>query len=63
LFIRSFIYNEINTFEPPKFSKISFVFNILVPIPVQEMVLFKGYTKKSTQWTFLCQEPSIKKPI
>jgi len=30
---------------------------------VQEMVLFKGYTKNSPQWTFLCQEPSIKKRI
>jgi len=27
------------------------------------MVLFKGYTKKSPQRTFLCQEPSIKKCI
>jgi len=35
---------------------------MFVPIPVQEMVSFKGY-KKITRWTFLCQEPSIKKRI
>jgi len=33
------------------------------PIPVQEMVLFKGYIKQSPQWTFLCREPSIMKRI
>jgi len=37
LFIRSFIYSEINTFKLSKFSKISFAFNIFVPILVQEM--------------------------
>jgi len=64
LFIRRFIYNKINTFGLHKFSKINFVFNIfVVPIPVQEMVLFKGYTKKSPQLTFLCQESSSKKRI
>jgi len=46
LFIRNFIYNEINTFGLPKFSKISFVRNIFDPITVQEMVLLKGYTKQ-----------------
>jgi len=30
---------------------------------VQEMVLFKDYAKNSPQWTFLFQEPSIKKRI
>jgi len=45
LFIRSFIYSEINTFELPKFSKISFAFNIFVPIPVQEMVYLKTIQK------------------
>jgi len=34
LFVRSFIYSEMNTFGLPKFSKISFAFNIFVPIPV-----------------------------
>jgi len=62
MFIRSFIYSEINILGLPKFSKISFAFKIFVPIPVQEIYL-KGYTKKSPQWTFLCQEPSIKKRI
>jgi len=38
VFIRSLIYSTINTFGLPKFSKISFAFNIFVPIPVQEMV-------------------------
>jgi len=37
-FFRSFIYSETNTFGLPKFSKISFAFNIFVPIPVQAMV-------------------------
>jgi len=59
LFIRSFIYSE----RLPKFSKISFVCNIFDPIPVQEMFLFKGYTKQSPQWTFLCREPSIIKRV
>jgi len=45
LFIRSFIYSEINTFRLPKFSKISFAFNIFVPIPVQEMVYLKAMQK------------------
>jgi len=38
LFIRSFIYSEIYTYGLHKFSKISFAFNIFVPIPVQEMI-------------------------
>ena len=45
LFIRSFIYSEINTFGLPKCSKISFAFNIFVPIPVQEMVYLKAMQK------------------
>jgi len=45
LFIRSFIYSEINTFRLPKFSKISFAFNIFVPIPVQETVYLKAIQK------------------
>ena len=61
--MRNFICSEINTFRLPKFSKISFVCNIFDPIPVQEMVLFKGYTKQSPQLTFLCREPSIIKRI
>jgi len=42
LFIRSFIYSEINTFGLPKCSKISFAFDIFVSIPVQEMVYLKA---------------------
>jgi len=45
LFIRSFIYSEICTFGLPKFSKISFTFNIFVPIPVQEMVDLESIQK------------------
>jgi len=45
LFIRSFIYSEISTFGLPKFNKISFVFNIIVPIPAQEMVYLKAMQK------------------
>jgi len=45
LFIRSFIYSEINTFGLPKCSKISFAFNIVVHIPVQEMVYLKTTQK------------------
>jgi len=41
VFIRTFSYSEINTFGLPKLSKISFAFNIFVPIPVQEMVYLK----------------------
>jgi len=40
VFIRTFIYSEINTFGLPKLSKISFAFNIFVHIP-QEMVCLK----------------------
>jgi len=43
--MRSFIYSEINTFVLPKFSKISFAFNIFFPIPVQEMVYLKAMQK------------------
>ena len=39
LLIRNFIFSEINTFGPPKFSKIGLAFNIFVLILVQEMVL------------------------
>jgi len=61
VFIRSLIYNEINIFGLPNFRKISYAFNIVVPIPVQEMIYFKtiGY-KKSPKWTFLCRELLIK---
>ena len=45
LFIRSFIYSEINTFGLPKFSKITFTFNIFVPITVQEVVYLKAIQK------------------
>jgi len=45
LFIRTFIYSEINTFRLSKFSKISFAFIIFVPIPVQEMVYLKAIQK------------------
>jgi len=45
LFIGSFIYSEINAFGLPKFSKISFAFNIFVPIPVQEMVYLMATQK------------------
>ena len=45
LLIRSFIFSEINTFGLPKFSKISFAFNVFVPIPVQEMVYLKAIQK------------------
>jgi len=38
LFIRSFIYSEINIFGLPKCSIIIFAFNIFVPIPVLQMV-------------------------
>jgi len=62
LFIRSFIYSEINTFRLSKFSKTSFAFNIFVPIPMQEMVYLKAI-QKAPQWAFLCREPPIKKRI
>ena len=45
LFIRIFIYSEIITFGLPKFSKISFAFNIFVLIPVQQMVYLKAIQK------------------
>jgi len=47
LLIRSFSYSEINTFRLSKFSKISFAFNIFVPIPVQEMVYLKAIQKSA----------------
>jgi len=47
LFIRRFIYSEINTFSLSKFSKISFAFNIFVPISVQEMVYLKAIQKST----------------
>jgi len=45
LFIRRFIYSEINTFGLPKCSKIIFAFNIFAPIPVLEMVYLKTIQK------------------
>jgi len=45
LFIRRFIYSQINTFGLPKCSKIIFAFNIFVPIPVLEMVYLKTIQK------------------
>ena len=45
LFIRSFIYSEINTFGLSKCSKIIYAFNIFVPIPVLEMVYLKTIQK------------------
>jgi len=48
VFIRSCIYNEINIFGLPKFSKTSFAFNIFVYIPVQEMLYFKAIQKITT---------------
>jgi len=62
VFIRTFIYREINTYGLPKLSKISFAFNIL-SLSLCKNGLFKGYPKKSPQWTFLCRKPSIKKCI
>jgi len=47
LFVRSFIYSEITTFRLSKFIKISFAFNIFVPIPVQEMVYLKTIQKSA----------------
>jgi len=35
----------VNAFLLPKFSKISFAFNIFVPIPVQEMIYLKAIQK------------------
>jgi len=45
VFIRTFIYSEINTFGLPKLSNISFAFNIFVLMPVQEMVYLKVMQK------------------
>jgi len=45
VFIRTFIYSEINTFGLPKLSNISFEFNIFVLIPVQAMVYLKVIQK------------------
>jgi len=42
VFVRSFIYSEINIFGQFKFSNISFAFNIFVPTPVQEIVCLKA---------------------
>jgi len=50
--MRSFIYSEINTFVLPKFSKISFAFNIFFPIPVQEMVYLKAMQKNHPNGRF-----------
>jgi len=43
--MRSFIFSERNTFGLPKLSRISFAFNIFVPIPVQEMFYLKAIQK------------------
>ena len=45
LFIRNFIYSEINTCGLPKLSKLRSAFNIFVLIPVQEMVYLKVIQK------------------
>jgi len=45
--IRSFSYSEINTVRLSNFSKISFAFDIFVPIPMQEMVSFKAIQKSA----------------
>jgi len=45
VFIRTFIYCEIDTFGLPKLSKLSFAFNIFILIPVQEMVYLKVIQK------------------
>ena len=45
MFIRTFIYCEINTFGLPKLSSISFELNILVLILVQAMVYLKVIQK------------------
>ena len=45
VFIRTFIYCEINTFGLPKLSKLSYAFDIFVLIPVQEMVCLKVIQK------------------
>jgi len=48
VFIRPFIYCEINTFglsKLSKLSKLSYAFNIFVLIPVQEMVYLKVIQK------------------
>jgi len=47
VFIRTFIYSEINTFGLPKLSKISFAFKIL-PLSLCKNGLFQGYPKKIT---------------
>jgi len=52
LFVRSFIYSEINTFRLPKFSEISFEFNIFVPIPVQEMLYLKAIQRNRLSGRF-----------
>jgi len=65
LLIKSFIFSETNTFGLPKFSKISFTFNIFVPVPVQEMVYLKAIQKitpidVSVSWT-IDQKSYLKK--
>jgi len=52
LFIRSFIYYQIKTFGLAKFSKISFAFDIFVPIPLQEMVYLKVIHKNRSNGHF-----------
>jgi len=52
VFIRTFIYCEINTFGLPKLRKLSFAFNIFVLIPVQEMVYLKVIQKNRTNRRF-----------
>ena len=43
----SFSYSEIDTFRLSKFSKISFAFNIFVPILMQEIVYLKVIQKSA----------------
>jgi len=45
LFIRSFIYSEINAFGLTKFSKIGFLICIFIPIHVQEMAYLNAIQK------------------
>jgi len=52
LFIRSFIYHQINTFGLSLFSKIRYVFNIFVAIPVQEVVCLKVIQKNRSNGRF-----------
>jgi len=52
VFIRTFIYCEINTFGLPKLSKLSYAFNIFVLIPVQKVVCLKVIQKNHPNGRF-----------